>query len=119
MPKGVAAPTSELPKDPDERAWIEGHPRLVTHLRRERRSGLASAKKAAFIREQGHLICERCKMDPRETYGSDVGNACIEVHHVVPIAEMMPDHDTQLEEPMYLCVNCHRVPHRELHDADR
>jgi hypothetical protein len=64
-----------------DREWTEGRPRLVSHLRRERKSGLAAAKKATFMREHGKLFCERGRLDPEATYGGCHGAACIEVHH--------------------------------------
>ena len=109
----------EVPPNPDDRAWAEGHPRLMTHLRRERKAGLAPAKKAAFIREHGRLRCERCGLDPAETYGPDIGDACIEVHHKLPVANMLPGHTTRLEDLMCVCANCHRIIHYELRNAAR
>ena len=107
----------DIPPDPDERTWTEGGPRLVTHLRRERGRGLSRAKKAEFTRIHGKLFCERCKVDPKDTYGEDVGDACIEVHHAkVSVSDMDGDHVTTLEELQCLCANCHRVVHKELRE---
>ena len=117
-PKNTLVKSDEAPPNPDDLKWVEGHPRLVTHLRRERGSGLAPAKKAVFIREHGRLLCERCGLDPAEVYGFDIGDACIEVHHKLPLADMQPGHNTQLEDLLCLCANCHRIIHRELRNAD-
>ncbi|HEY7810959.1 MAG TPA: hypothetical protein VIA98_11315 [Allosphingosinicella sp.] len=104
-----------LPIDADERAWAEGQPRLVTHLRRERGLGLAAAKRDRFRAEHGRLYCERCGLDPVERYGSQVGEACIEVHHSkVHLADMVDGHVTNLDDLECLCASCHRVTHREL-----
>ena len=103
----------------DDREWAEGNPKLVTHLQRERSSGLASKKKAAFIDKHGQLHCEHCGLVPVKVYGADVGDACIEVHHKLPLVDMLPGHNTQLEDLMCLCANCHRVIHRELRNANR
>lgn len=108
--------SKEVPPNPADREWIEGHPRLVIHLRRERASGLAQAKKAAFKREHEHgrLLCELCGLDPVKAYKSDIGEACIEVHYKLSVADMTPGHSTRLEDLMCLCANCHRVIHRKL-----
>lgn len=65
----------------DKQYWEEGALRLVSHLKRERGSGLAQAKKAQFKRLHGTLICEHCRLDPVGHYGTPHGEACIEVHH--------------------------------------
>ena len=89
----------------------------MTHLRRERRSGLSNAKKRAFIAKHGRLHCERCGVDPAQEYGAH-GEACIEVHHTVPVSDMVEGHQTKLDDLMCLCANCHRVIHSEMRQAD-
>lgn len=115
LPKQTDAnPTSHLTIATDEH-WTEGRTRLVTHVRKERGSGLAAAKKAEFRRLNGKLRCERCEMDPVLTYGSVDGEACIEVHHKATQVQHMEDgHKTRLEDLQCLCANCHRVVHRLL-----
>lgn len=99
----------------EDRTWSEGRPRLVTHLRRERGTGLGRAKRDQFRATHGYLYCERCGMVPVNTFGSAIGEACIEVHHHgIHIAEMDDGHHTRLEDLQCLCANCHRVTHREL-----
>lgn len=112
-------PTSIAVSDSDEdRVWIEGRQQLVQHLRRERGTGLAAAKRDQFRAEHDRLFCERCLMDPVECYGSLVGEACIEVHHRENrVAEMEEGHVTRLEDLMCLCASCHRVVHREMKEA--
>lgn len=98
----------------EDRLWAEGNARLVTHLRRERASGLAQAKKDSFIRIHGQLSCEHCGIDPVSEYGPH-GDACIEVHHrATQVENMTASHRTRLEDLMCLCANCHRVEHRRL-----
>lgn len=117
VPKSFAGGTDETTLNEEDRAWAEGRPRLVTRLRRERGSGLAKAKRDSFRRAHGRLLCERCGMDPVATFGSDVGEACIEVHHSArAVADMDDGHRTRLEDLECLCANCHRVVHRELKD---
>jgi hypothetical protein len=99
----------------EDRAWAEGRQELVTHLKRERASGLAAAKRSQFRSRKGRLYCERCEMDPVEVFGSAVGEACIEVHHeATHVGDMDDGHQTRLDDLQCLCANCHRVRHREL-----
>ena len=107
-----------VPLSPSDQEWVEGHQKLVTHLRRERGKGLAQAKKARFKFKHGRLFCERCKLDPAEVYGPSISDACIEVHHKLPVASMVPGHITRLEDLVCLCANCHRIIHRELQNRD-
>ena len=114
VPKGEGVGADELPRDPEERIWAEGSQVLVTHLRRERASGISRAKKRAFKREHGRLFCERCKLEPQEIYGSEIGNACIEVHHDLPLGAEPTVRDTKLQDLKCVCANCHRIIHYEL-----
>ena len=114
VPKGEKTPTDEAPPDPEDRKWVEGQPRLRTHLSRERASGLARAKKEEFVRVHKRLYCEECGLKPDEVYGSDVGDACIEVHHKAPLHERSTEGETTLDDLMCVCANCHRIIHRKL-----
>lgn len=96
-----------------QRVWLEGEARLVRHRRRERGHGLASAKKAQFLRVHGRLFCERCGLDPVKSFGGPDGEACIEIHDAsVRVADMQVGHRTVLEDLQCLCANCHRFVHR-------
>jgi hypothetical protein len=118
IPKSEPIPSVTLPTTPEDREWAEGNTRLVKHLRKERASGLAQAKKESFIRIHGRLTCEKCDMDPNEVYGEPHGEACIEVHHaLIQVEHMGEDHRTKLEDLQCLCANCHRVEHRLLKAA--
>jgi 5-methylcytosine-specific restriction protein A len=115
VPKDEAVPTISIPTSEEDREWTEGKSKLVAHLRKERASGLAQAKKDQFVRLHGRLTCERCGMDPVEVYGGPHGVACIEVHHhSVQVENMIETHRTKLEDLKCLCANCHRVVHRFL-----
>lgn len=115
LPKQTDGPSmSPLTVATDEQ-WTEGKPRLVAHVRKERGAGLAAAKKDEFRRLHGKLRCERCNLDPALTYGSEHGDACIEVHHrKTQVRHMKEGHVTKLEDLQCLCANCHRVVHRLL-----
>jgi hypothetical protein len=119
VPKNQPAETDAGLLSQEDRVWSEGRPRLISHLRRERSTGLASAKRDHFRALHGRLFCERCGMDPVSVFGSEVGEACIEVHHHgTHVAEMTADHLTTLQDLKCLCANCHRVTHRELRLQD-
>lgn len=124
VPKGTSEPAKSALYPPDvtsddDREFVEGKPKRIEHLKRERHQGAAKAKKAAFKAKFGILFCERCNMKPIEVYGGEVGEACIEVHHTKPIADMKEGDTTKLEDLQCLCASCHRVVHRELRIADR
>jgi predicted HNH restriction endonuclease len=56
-----------------------------------------------------------CRTDPVEIFGSEHGEACIEVHHTrVRVGHLPADHATRLEDLQRLCGNCHRFVHRLL-----
>ena len=103
-----------LTPDPEEKFWVEGNPKLASHFRRERGSGLARAKKRAFKRKHGRLYCEKCKLEPQSIYGSEIGEACIEVHHILPLGTDQNVRKTMLNDLICVCANCHRVIHLEL-----
>jgi hypothetical protein len=107
------APSFSDPEIDDEDSWTEGHSKLGQHRRRERKPGRARLKKRRFIEEHGHLFCERCGLVPMAELGP-FGDACIEVHHTVPVAEMDGKRPIRLRDLQCLCANCHRIVHREL-----
>ena len=114
VPKDEEVQRDELPPDPEERFWVEGYKKLMPHLRRERGSGLARAKKRAFKRKHGRLFCEQCKLDPEAVFGVGIGEACIEVHHILPLGTDQNVRKTKLTDLICVCANCHKVIHYEL-----
>lgn len=108
----------ELSLSPEDIGWAEGRPQLVMHLRRERDAGLPQKKRDAFKREHdGRLFCEFCQFDPIAAYG-EFGESCIEVHHTIPVQDMVEGHETYLKDLKCLCANCHRVAHRHMREPD-
>lgn len=70
---------------------------------------------ATVVGQHPSQVRERCDMDPIEAFGSELGEACIEVHHRdTHISDMENGHETRLEDLECLCANCHRVTHREI-----
>lgn len=120
VPKGAAAPREPEPSlSPDDLEWTEGKKRRKSHLKRERKRGAAKAKKARFRSEHGgRLFCENCGFEPSEKYGES-GDACIEVHHIIPLAEIKAGQATRLEDLQCLCANCHRVVHWEMRNGEQ
>lgn len=115
--RGDKAKVSIPPIPSEDKEWAEGNPKRVSHLKRERASGLSQAKKASFKRQHGKLFCEKCNLDPVEEFGGEFGEACIEVHHrEISVEDMEADHKTRLEDLECLCANCHRVVHRLMKD---
>jgi hypothetical protein len=111
------APSFSDPEIDEEESWTEGHSRLGQHRRRERKPGRARLKKRRFIAQHGHLFCERCGLVPTPELGP-FGDACIEVHHTVSVAEMDGKRPIRLRDLQCLCANCHRIVHREIAAAD-
>ncbi|MGA7778571.1 MAG: hypothetical protein WCA85_12805 [Paraburkholderia sp.] len=119
VPKDSDSPSSD-PASMPEQEWMEGDRKLVSHLRRERSTGLAKAKKAQFRRLHGKLTCERCKLDPVAAFGTEHAEACIEVHHsTTHVRQMGSQHKTTLDDVQCLCANCHRLLHRLLREEDK
>ena len=102
-----------VPPDPVD-AWVEGDPKRMTHLRYERNPRAARWKKKAFLEEHGQLRCEQCGLVPVEQYGDEIGDACIEVHHKIPLASLRQSRKTRLEDLICVCANCHRVLHEKM-----
>ena len=121
VPKASAeqAEPEQPPQSAEDQEWAEGGKKRVWHLRAERKSGLSKAKREQFKRQnKGRLFCERCGFEPVKEYDTELAESCIEVHHAkVAIADMTPDHKTQLEDLQCLCANCHRLVHREIREV--
>ena len=89
---------------------FEGAEKFVLHKAAERDSNIRNLKLREFLKEHGALFCEVCKFSYEKTYGQ-LGKGLIEVHHLVPLAEMEPNHKTTLDELICICSNCHFVVH--------
>lgn len=111
--------TSAPPLDPEEREWLEGGRRRVTHLTIERSSAAAQYKKTIFKQEHGQLKCEHCGFIPSEKYGQDDGDACIEVHHIAQLSDLDTSRTTTLHDLICVCANCHRFLHSREHRMAR
>jgi len=89
----------------------EGRKKFVTHLRRERRSQIVTAKKEQALKETGGLRCEVCGFDFKEKYGK-LGEGFAEAHHKMPLSVVEDEAETSLDDLAIICSNCHRMIHR-------
>jgi AP2 domain/HNH endonuclease len=96
---------------------FEGAEKFVLHRAAERDAGIRMLKLKAFLKEHGKLFCEICAFNFEETYGQ-IGKGLIEVHHLIPISQMEPDHKTTIDELMCICSNCHFAVHNGDPDAN-
>ena len=100
-----------LPDIDQSQSILEGNPRLVAHLRRERNSAIIKAKKDATLRATGKLCCEACGFDFKKVYG-EFGDGFCEVHHLQPLSKADGVVKTELGDLAIVCSNCHRIIHR-------
>lgn len=100
-----------LPDIDQNQSILEGNPRLVAHLRRERSSVIVKAKKEATQQAMGKLCCEACGFDFKDVYG-EFGDGFCEVHHIQPLSKADGVVRTELKDLAIVCSNCHRVIHR-------
>lgn len=106
--------TGTLPELPDidqNQTFLEGNPRLVAHLRRERNSAVIKAKKDATLQTKGKLCCEACGFNFKDFYG-EFGDGFCEVHHIQPLSKTDGIVETKLSDLAIVCSNCHRIIHR-------
>ena len=106
--------TPPLPSGDDDRRWVEGNPKRVEHLLRERAPGLARDKKSAVLAATGKLACEDCGFEPAAKYGPAYLDAGLDVHHKIPLADLPPGTETVLADVALLCATCHRIEHRKI-----
>ncbi len=113
LAKNLADLQSELVQTDEllEYRGKEGRKFLITHLRRERRPGLALAKRAEIRARNGCLVCEACDATEKG-FPVSIGDACFEVHHRAPLSEIETETETTLPDLALLCANCHRMIHR-------
>ncbi|MXY70164.1 MAG: hypothetical protein F4Y47_16665 [Acidobacteriia bacterium] len=108
------AGNGDVPAQSEDQKWVEGNPVRGWHLRYERASKAVRDKKRAFrLAHGGRLECERCGLVPTDSGVAAWGEACIEVHHKVPLAEL-GRRRTSLDDLLCVCANCHRTLHHEL-----
>jgi hypothetical protein len=109
-PTAATLPTAAPSAHPLSAA--EGKRLLCLHRRRERKPGLARAKRREVLKQTGRLACAACDGDYEETYGPGAFRV-FEVHHLNPFEELKDvETITTLDQLALVCANCHRVLHR-------
>jgi hypothetical protein len=112
--RGLRSGPGESQPPDDETRWLEGHPKVRSHVTRERSDPARKAFKARFLAMHKRYFCQRCDQDYVEAYG-EFAEGCFEVHHhSVQVSDMTPGHQTSLDDLRLLCANCHRATHREM-----
>ena len=91
-----------------ELAYKEGAELRVIQTARERNPAL---RKDA-IEKYGNK-CMVCGFDFDKTYGRDIANGYIEVHHEKMLANTAGERDVTVNEVKVVCSNCHRMIHKK------
>jgi 5-methylcytosine-specific restriction protein A len=99
-----------IEEDDDIAEAPEGRLLTRAHVRRERNRKLVQKKKEAAIKAYGGLKCEACGFTYKSMYGAR-GEHFIEVHHLRPLKDLLPESKTKLTDLALLCANCHRMVH--------
>jgi len=111
----VSEKTSEFAPDLEVDDIVSrGEGRLVArlHFIRERDRSLIMDKKRQVLTAGARLVCEVCKFDFEDFYGS-IGTDFCEVHHLKPLHSLKGETVTRLDDLAIVCSNCHRMIHRE------
>jgi 5-methylcytosine-specific restriction enzyme A len=101
----------EIFSNDEAKEYPEGKLAFKMHRKRERNPKVIKDAKALFIKKHGRLFCEACGFDFYKFYG-DKGKDFIEGHHLKPVKEMSEGETTKVEDIAILCINCHRIMHR-------
>jgi hypothetical protein len=89
----------------------EGRSVYRIHRSRERDPRLTAEAKRLFRARKGQLFCEVCGFSFSETYG-ELGREFIESHHLKPLSEVKPGEQTDVDDLLMVCSNCHSMLHR-------
>ncbi|MCA9467922.1 MAG: HNH endonuclease [Nitrospira sp.] len=54
-----------------------------------------------------------CEFDFDKFYGPDLSIGYIEVHHLIPMASLTKEIETDIKNLIVVCSNCHRMIHRK------
>jgi len=108
--RNLSEASDVLPSEIEIEDAEEGRVLTRAHLVRERSRRLVQAKKTEALNRTGKLACEACGFDFNATYG-ERGQGFIEVHHALPVHQLLPGSKTKLSDLHLLCANCHRMVH--------
>lgn len=96
----------------EELEFAEGRLLTSIHIRRERSPKIRQML-IVHRKKRGQLACDLCTW----TFGSarqSFREAAFEVHHLQPLARLVEERKTKLEDVALLCANCHRLIHRAI-----
>jgi len=89
---------------------MEGAPRLVKHILKERKTSIVIKKKNLALKAN-KFFCEVCTFSFPQVYQSNY----IECHHITPISDPeVQERPTTLEDLVLVCSNCHRMLHTKI-----
>ena len=108
-------PTAVVSVKIEEMSVDETRRKLRAHYKIDRSRKIRSFKVEQFKAKYGAVYCENCSFDFSKRYGHR-GDGFIEVHHIVPLAAILPNTVTYLADLLLLCSNCHRMVHRSRPD---
>lgn len=90
----------------------EGKEMERLHKYKERNPSLIKNAKNRFKEKNFSLYCEICGFNFQEVYG-DIGKDYIEGHHMKPVCELNDGDETDINDILLVCANCHRMLHRK------
>lgn len=96
----------------DELAFPEGKETWILHRKSERNPEVVRIAKERYKERDPLMRCQVCLFSFAERYGEQ-GIGYIEAHHVLPVSEMPPDHQTKPQDLVMVCSNCHVMLHRK------
>lgn len=101
---------ANLPMNEEDVVGKEGAVLRAIHHVKERDRGLLKKARRYFIQKNGALYCEACDFKPERFYGPRAEGR-IEIHHLLPVSEMMADAETRFSDLAFVCANCHGTIH--------
>jgi 5-methylcytosine-specific restriction enzyme A len=112
-PESIIADVENRDEEPSgTKARKEGAAKIVSSTQYER----DPQNRLEAIRIHGHQ-CVACGFDFGQAYG-ERGEGYIEIHHLVPLADVDEDHEVNPETDLApVCSNCHRMIHRRRDDT--
>ena len=94
--------------DDAAKVYKEGDERKVVQTVKERNPIL---RRDAIVKYG--TVCMVCGFDFDKTYGKDLSDGYIEVHHEKMVSETPGVRDVTVDEVKVVCSNCHRIIHRK------
>jgi 5-methylcytosine-specific restriction endonuclease McrA len=96
----------------DNSGFAEGSKVLRTHLETERNGREAYKLKLQHMHDTGSLSCAACDTDFYALLGKKATRV-IECHHQIPLSHESHSGETNREDLLLLCANCHRIAHTD------